>query len=137
GLEGADGAIELAPLLRVLDGHLERPRRGTDAVHDRGDAETVHGRGDRACRVARAEATRRRLGERDRGELARSVDGRGRRDLQTGRVALDDEGAELAFGRGGRDDEHVSGDCVRYVRLLTGDAPITVVDCGASVGGRR
>ena len=46
--------------------------------------------------------------------LARPVDGR--RSASTSRprrVAGDDEGAELAFGRGGRDDEHVSGDCVR------------------------
>src|SRR2546430_4965203 len=47
GLERADRAAELASVLRVLDGHLERPRCGADAVDDRRDPEAVDSLGDR------------------------------------------------------------------------------------------
>ena len=96
-LERADRAVELASLLRVLDGHLERPRRGADAVDDRRDPEAVDGLCDRARCVARAEPACGNFGERDRGELARPVDGRRGRDRETRRIAHDDERAELAL----------------------------------------
>ena len=56
GLERADRSVELPPLLRVLDGHLERPRRGADAVDDRSDAEAIDGLGDRAASRCRCRA---------------------------------------------------------------------------------
>src|SRR5262249_7701801 len=76
GLERADRTVELASLLRVVDRHLEGAGGGADTVDNGGDLNAVDGLGDRARRVAGADATTRRVGERDRGEPACAVDGR-------------------------------------------------------------
>src|SRR5439155_24537335 len=78
GLERPDRAAELASFLRVLDGHLESPRRGADAVDDRRDPEAIDGLGDRARRVAGAEPACAGFGEREWGELSSPDVGRWR-----------------------------------------------------------
>jgi hypothetical protein len=127
--------LELAALFGVLDGHVQRPRRGAHAVDDRRDPEAVDRLGHRARRVTGAEPMRRGVGERHRGELAGAVDGGRGHDLETRCIAGDDEGAELAGGRRRGHDDRVRRDGVRNVPLLARDPPFTTGCDGARLGG--